>query len=397
MLKKAGRCQVSLVTANWEGFCYQTGKDGISIYEAEPDGSLTYVFQCSFSDFYQIRKIAEKQGDHLKLQNTPGFLSFCEKTIKRPILILGLCLMIFFFLYLPTRVLFIRVSGNSEVPDLQILEAAAESGVRFGASRKDLRGEEIKNQLLQKIPQLSWAGIRTRGCVAEVSVREQKRNQIKVQRIGAWSILAERDGIVEQCTVRKGELLCRKGQAVCKDQILISGLPSENSKNNFCAADGEIYALTSRTQAAVTPSQYIRRGCKQGTGFKITLLVGKKRIKLCGSSGNEAPSCGRMYKEYCITLPGGYRLPAALVFDRYTACELNTVLQPSEKIYHELMAAADQNLLNKMIAGRILRRRDRFYLQNDIYHLEGSFLCHEMIGRIRQEKNGVKQDIWNES
>ena len=36
-----------------------------------------------------------------------------------------------------------------------------------------IRSEKVKNSLLQRIPQLQWAGINTDGCVAVISVREK--------------------------------------------------------------------------------------------------------------------------------------------------------------------------------------------------------------------------------
>ena len=89
----------------------------------------------------------------------------------RPVLLAGLGILFLLAMYLPSRVLFIRVEGNMQIPDRQILAAAEECGIRFGASRREVRSEKVKNALLSSVPQLQWAGVNTAGCVATISVR----------------------------------------------------------------------------------------------------------------------------------------------------------------------------------------------------------------------------------
>jgi sporulation protein YqfD len=147
-------------------------------------------------------------------------------------------------IFLPTRVLFIHVEGNSTVEERRILEAAQECGIRFGASRRQVRSEKMKNRLLEKVPELKWAGVNTSGCTAVISVREQPVQEQRTGYTGISSIVAACDGRITSCTVTKGNGLCAPGQVVQKGQLLISGYLDCGICIRVTGAEGEIFAET---------------------------------------------------------------------------------------------------------------------------------------------------------
>ena len=61
-------------------------------------------------------------------------------------------------LYAPSRVWFVEVEGNETVPARKILLAAEECGVKFWAKSGEIRSEQVKNQILNLVPELQWAG-----------------------------------------------------------------------------------------------------------------------------------------------------------------------------------------------------------------------------------------------
>ena len=90
------------------------------------------------------------------------------------VLIIGLMLLLFFSVWLPSRVLFIEIQGNDTLSAQSILEEAKDCGIIMGASRRFVRSQQVKNTLLDKLPQLQWAGVETIGCVAVITVRERQ-------------------------------------------------------------------------------------------------------------------------------------------------------------------------------------------------------------------------------
>ena len=134
--------------------------------------------------------------------------------LSRPVLLGGMGLLLAASLYLPSRVLFIRVEGNSVVDTREILAAAEACGIRFGASRREVRSEKVKNNLLEKVPDLQWAGVNTAGCVATISVRERQITAEEQAEEAVTHLVAARDGYIVSTTVTQGTPLVQVGQTV---------------------------------------------------------------------------------------------------------------------------------------------------------------------------------------
>ena len=389
--------RAEVTTADFTGFCRRASQHEIFLHDILPEGALTYAFTIDHSKLGKLKRICTQAGDHLKIIREARLITTAKALVERPALLAGILFLLFFFLYLPSRVLFLKVSGNHSVPSSRILEAVHECGVGFLSSRREIRSEAVKNRLLQQIPELSWAGINTRGCVAEILVRELPKKGENPMGSGTSSIIALRDGIITQSIVRQGRMLCSPGQAVQTGEILISGAREGGKVQRWGPSEGEVFAITQRDFSTVAPAFTLSKGEIQETSRVYTLLAGKKRMKICGSSGNWDTTCGRMYEEYYITLPGGWKLPIGLGRDTYVWSSLVQRPKGTESLYREMMTWADLCLQRKMKAGRILRREENLETGEGIYRLTGRYLCHEMIGRVRQEKIGVKQDTWKES
>ena len=95
-----------------------------------------------------------------------------------------------------------------------------------------------------------------------------------------------------------------------------------------------------------------------------------------------------MYKEYYITLPGGYRLPAALCVDVYTQWDTVPAESDPQTAQRQLQEFSRRYLQQQMIAGSLGSCDEIFTSANDRYVLEGHYICEEMIGREQPEQIG---------
>ena len=361
---------------------------GITLYDVKQLSDLTSCFRLRRRDYRSLAAISEKRGDTLRLRRRLGVYWTAKRLLGRPMLMWGLAALLAAAMYLPTRVFCVRVEGNVTVPSRRIQEAAEESGIRFGASRRAVRSEKMKNTLLSALPQLQWAGVNTAGCVATVSVRERTDSAVSEQDPTVSSVVAARDGVITSVTATRGNSLCRVGQAVKAGQVLISGYTDCGLCIRATRAEGEVYAQTSRTFAAVTPSKWTFRGAPGAVRRNYSLIIGKKRINLWKDSGILQGSCGRMDRRYDITLPGGFRLPAALCVEEYTFFEEETQTVEPADAETALSRFAGRMLTQLMVAGLILGRQESVTGSKDGYRLEGTYACTEMISRVRREQIG---------
>lgn len=383
----AGLVQVELTSADLPGALDALARDHIRFYNIVQQSDLSMGFQVQRADYRKLKELCSKRGDRLRLLHTVGVYWQIKGLLKRPVLIAGIFLFLIAALYLPTRVFFVEVEGNSDLPANRILEAAAECGIGFGASRREVRSEKLKNALLDALPELQWAGVNTYGCVARITVRERAVSQAgEPGRFG--SIVAIRDGVITDCTATKGNLLCAVGQAVSQGQVLISGYTDCGICIRAEAAEGEVYARTRRNLEVLLPANHL---CKQEPGetaWKISLLIGKKRINLWKDSGIWDTTCDRMYEEYYVTLPGGFRLPVALVVETFILRPTAESSEPRADAEDLLKRFGRSYLTGMMIAGQIKSDNAEFISQDGAVRMTGEYDCIEMIGKIQQEQMG---------
>lgn len=276
---------------------------------------------------------------------------------------------------LPERVWFISVEGNTAVSTRLILERAAECGIYFGARAGDVRSEQIKNKLLFEIPELRWAGVNTSGCSAVITVAERSNREEDSADVPG-DLVARVDGVVTEVIPRRGTTLVRPGDAVHEGQLLISGLTDLGICTRADRADGEVWGLTRREFQAVLPEQTVRRGENGAVVRKFFLRIGKKSVNFSNDSGILHGTCVKMRTVNYLMLPGGFRLPVALVTDTYYLCETETTPRGDTDW---LAAAARRTVLEQLRGGSVLRES----ITQEGTRLTAVLECREQIGEFR--------------
>ncbi len=358
----------------------------VLLYDIEAVSELTVEASIHRLDYPLLIKTVQKRAEKAEVRKTIGIYWNCKRLLNRPVIVCMLVLFMVAVFYLPGRIFFIRVEGNSSVPERLILARAEECGIGFGALRRDVRSEKMKNALLEAIPELKWAGINTDGCVATISVTERTRPVLPEQPGGVSSIVAVRDGIVTDCTVTKGNALCKIGQAVKEGQVLVSGYTDCGFKIQAAAAEAEVYGITNRNLQVLMPSNYSIKGEISGTKKKYSLQIGKNKINFYQDSGISPTGCDKMYSEYYWTLPGGFRLPVALIVEEYTYYDdpvLGVSFSAGEAALYDY---AENYLSQQMLSGTVLDADAVVEQLPDCYLLNAQYTCRELIGRVKSEE-----------
>lgn len=381
----AGSLRLHITSADSAGLLDKLRLLGIPVSEIQPEENLEVSFSIHHKDFFAVKKICEKRGDTLEVARRNGLYWEGRRLLRRPVLLMGLALLLFGMIWLSNHIYFVQVEGNIRVPTRQILEAGEKSGIQFGVSRREIRSEAVKNALLEAVPQLQWAGVNTYGCVAVISVREKTIPEAGEEDGGISSIVAACDGIIRSATATDGTLLCQVGQAVRAGQTLISGYTDCGLTIRATRAQGEIYGWTQHEITVCTPKKYDMRGEATKKSTSYSLILGKKRINLWKGSGIFSTSCDRIYETCTITLPGGYALPVILVKETVTDYEVTSVEALPQTPMEEF---AQAYLLTQLIAGSVERRRETDLSTEDVQILKVHFSCTEMIGRRKAEEMG---------
>lgn len=380
-----GMVAVQIISADIVRTLDAINRSDIQVFHVSQIDDLTVQVQIYRRDFRVLKSIAIQKGAKIQLVRRQGIYWLGKGLLIRPWLIAGLLFLAALTMYLPTRILFIEVEGNTTIPAKLILEQANACGISFGASRREVRSERVKNNLLGAIPQLQWAGVNTYGCTAVISVTERTASQTSEQEHGVSSIIAARDGVIISCTVTKGNALCKTGLAVKAGEVLVSGYTDCGLSIQASRAEAEIVAQTMRDITAVTPLLYVQRGQQTVEKKYYSLIIGKKEISLTSETGADTGySCKTRY-EYPLMLPGGYTLPMVLVVETVRYYEYNETVLPDEAAASLLNQYARSYLDQTMVGGQIIGEHSTFTAQDSTGILSGAYVCQEIIGVERME------------
>ena len=391
-----GCIMLEITSADLVALLNKLNDSGVHLCDLDYCGILDLRVVIYKRDLKKLQQLAEKQGASIKIISQSGVNLWASALKKRPVLLALFGIILFLTLFLPSRVLFINVEGNSSISNNQIIEAVNDCGIKFGTPRRILRSEEMKNALLQELPQLKWAGINTYGCNAIVSVQESAITQTEEPKENSVSsIVAARDGIIQDCTVYRGNLLCTVGQAVKAGQTLVSGYMDYGIFTQATGADAEINAVTFRKLEVISPASTQTRGKLSKITTRYGLQIGKILINLRKDSGNLDTSCVKIYSENFLTLPGGFQLPVAIVEERCYYYEDSRETTTAVEDTGWLNQFAQAYLKSTMISGQVISDQGEISKDTDGCYLSGKYACLEMIGKVKYEQTMIKDEMYD--
>ena len=378
------RYLVRITCADPEYIVSHLSKIGVTIKNVILITEYTVEFEIESRSYTVVLHVVDKMGCKLSLIHARGISAVVNHLKVRSLFVVGILILVILTIYIPTRIFFISVEGNERIGEMHILQCAESCGLLFGASRTSVRSEQIKNALLQAIPDLKWVGINTYGCHAVISVLERELAEQNILTSYA-GIYAARDGVISSVTATKGTPLCSAGQAVSEGQLLISGYTDTGIVVRAGMAEGEVRAVTQHQINAIVPRHKDLNSEILSQNRRLKLQIGKKRINLYFNSGNFDVGCGKIYKIYVLTLPGGFQLPISLI--KETVVRYAEVSQPPDTDGNLYKGLLRDYLSDTMVAGKILNEMISLVAADDLFLLNGNYICEEMISKMQYRES----------
>ena len=264
----------------------------------------------------------------------------------------------------------------------QILRELRELGVGFGTYGPSIKPQELKNQMLLRIPKLQWLTVQQSGMYARVVVRERPDKAPVLDRKVPTDVIASRAGVLTRVEAVAGNCLCAPGQAVAGGELLVSAYTDFGFKTQVTAARAEIYAETVRQAVCVLPEAEQIKTNRTAPRYAVSLLVGRRRISLFGADEPDG-FYEKETKTRVLTLPGGFSLPLGIAITRICEYDTREETLRAQDAEGRLLELVQADAMRDMIAGSIRSSSVRTEQSGGCIRLYASLRCEEMIARMR--------------
>lgn len=259
-------------------------KEGVSIYSITP--TVTgFRAQCEPKAFMRVLECAKVWNVPIqKIHETGGYF-FIKKHRWRAVL-LAAVLTAVSGLYLSQCFVFrIDIEGNQQVTDEAIRTVLNEVGIDTFTFIPGTDFKMVREQVLLKLPSLSWMTVNPHGCRLEVVVAERRIADIEDQD-EPCDIRAAYDGVIREMELYAGSAATSAGHTVEKGEILVHGhYYTKNNEEILTHAKAKIIAevwfdRTLRIDLQQLSKEYTEQSIKvphlRLFGLRIPLLFTQK-------------------------------------------------------------------------------------------------------------------------
>jgi len=227
-----------------ERFINVCANRGILLWDIKKISPHSIRCKVSVPAFRKLRPIAYNTGVLVHINIKHGFPFFLKRYKKRKIALFGVAIFLIAVILVNQFVWDIEVKGNYKIPEERIISVLNESGLKIGMPIFKINQQQLKKDALLKIPDLAWLWVDKRGSKIVVDVREN----IDVPQMFApddyCNIVASKDALIENMTVRSGVPVLNEGDTVLAGTVIVTGkIPVPTKQfNRYVRADATVLA-----------------------------------------------------------------------------------------------------------------------------------------------------------
>jgi similar to stage IV sporulation protein len=320
-----------------------------------------------------------------------GVPFFLWKIRKRYVLLAGMLLCFASVWVLSLFIWEMDVYGNEKVPTHLILEELDAIGIKIGSFGPSIVSEAVSNEILLRIPELSWIAVNVYGSHMDVLVRERVPIPEIVDENKPMMVYATKSGIIAKMSVLEGKTLKEVGDTVVAGDIIVTGvMDSIASGKRLVHAMADV---TARTWYELSAQMTLPTTLKSYTGkteTKTAVIFAGSRINLYFNSGISWQDYDKITVEKTLMLPTGNVLPIRIVtetYKEYDPVEAKlSVFSAEEILKARLMSRLNAEISN----GEVVKTDFATTVENGVVTVT---LKAECLERIAAERDFTEEEL----
>ncbi len=363
----------------------------IFLWNIRREGNSSMKMNIGIKGFKKLRPVAKKTGCKVRIGKKKGLPFIIGRYKKRKAFLAGAVVFIILLNLMSSFIWNVEIRGNDKIDTEKITEVLTEQGIKAGILKYKIDTKELVRLLMLKLGDLAWAGVEVKGTKLKISVAERIKPPELISLDTPCSIIAAKDGMIENIVVKKGQELVKIGDTVTKGQILVSGILEnsiEKTENKLVHAIAEVKARTWYEGSSIV-SRVIKEQVKTGeVENRYALELFAKTINIpAGRVNFEKYELTSVKKN--IRIGENFILPFAVISDKYS--EINEFEREIDM--QEAKQIAGDNAYSKALEtipeNAVISQTSLEFVQDEKGNLNASVLieCLESIG-VKQKIGG---------
>ena len=299
-LLACGQGRVRVTGASLTRFLNLCAAQGITLRQMDRTAWNELHATLSIRDFRTLRRHMGRTGCRVHILRKRGLPFLAARLRPRTALWGGAVFAAALCWLLGTHVWAIQTEIAPAIDETAVMQQLSEMGVRIGMPIKKLNTRQIRWEMMQLQPNITFFSLNLRGNSLTVVAYGSTDPPEVLDEHAITKVVAARDGVLTEVSVTEGMRLCAVGDTVRQGQLLVSGYEDYGLFIRPVCASAEIYARTWHTGTVVTPAERLEKRYTGREWKQVTLIVGKKRIKLWGNSSISQQDCDKMIVEKAV-------------------------------------------------------------------------------------------------
>lgn len=222
-------------------------KRGIFMWDIKKRSKTAATMKVGVGGFKKMREAARKTKTTVRIKKRCGLPLFLHRYRHRRAFAAGIFLFAATLSVLTSFIWSVEIEGVQRIDENVLRNELRACGIDVGVIKYGKSSQQIKEEMLIKVPELSWIWVDIKGTKAFVEVKERIEKPEIVPADKPCNIVAERDGVVYDFIVKSGQPVIKRGSVVKKGDLLISGaVDSRFEGARLFHSEAEVIATTWR-------------------------------------------------------------------------------------------------------------------------------------------------------
>ena len=210
-----GYAPLTVTGAFPEGLLNRCARAGVVFWDTGRRDDYSMTMTVRARDLKRVRDLALRSQCTLAPARRLGAPTALRRLRRRVALLLGLALCAGALFWSSLHIWEMEVTGNETVSETVILNALQDVGVGIGSFWPSFTSDNIRSEVLVRVPELAWITVNVRGSRGEVIVRERVVKPVVIDEGVPADVVASKAGIVTEVRVLRGGLDGAAGAKAC--------------------------------------------------------------------------------------------------------------------------------------------------------------------------------------